>query len=94
MVLVHLSQYGGVIRWTKRTRNATLRMRSVGHLKLAIPATLLAHVALASTIHGQGLGKLLIAHALRTCVRESGVIAAHVVLLDARNEHLITYYRK
>src|SRR5689334_9048812 len=51
-----------------------------------VPAALLARLAVDRTLHGQGLGRLLIGDALVRCVELSEHIGLHVVTVDAIDE--------
>ena len=58
----------------------------------AIPAVLLARLALDRSLHGQGLGGELLLDALSRAVRASKVAAARLVVVDAIDEAAAAFY--
>jgi GNAT superfamily N-acetyltransferase len=58
----------------------------------AIPAVLLARLALDRSLHGQGLGGELLLDALSRAVAASGVAAARLVVVDAIDEAAAAFY--
>jgi GNAT superfamily N-acetyltransferase len=58
----------------------------------SIPAILLARLALARALHGQGLGGELLWDALSRAVAASDVVAARVVVVDAIDEAAACFY--
>jgi GNAT superfamily N-acetyltransferase len=58
----------------------------------AIPAVLLARMALDWSLHGQGLGGELLVDALTRAVQASEVAAARLVVVDAINEAAASFY--
>jgi len=58
----------------------------------AIPAVLLARLALDQSLHGQGLGGELLLDALSRVVQASEVAAARLVVVDAIDEAAATFY--
>jgi GNAT superfamily N-acetyltransferase len=58
----------------------------------AIPAVLLARLALDRSLHGQGLGGELLLDALSRAVQASEVAAARLVVVDAIDEAAATFY--
>jgi len=57
-----------------------------------IPAVLLARLALDKTLHGQGLGGVLLADALRRIVVATQTVAARFVVVDAIDEAAHRFY--
>lgn len=57
-----------------------------------IPATLIGKLALSMDLRGQGLGILLLADALDRIVVASHQVAARLVVVDAVNEEVATWY--
>jgi GNAT superfamily N-acetyltransferase len=58
----------------------------------AIPAVLLARLALDRSLHGQGLGGELLVDALSRTVQASDVAAARLVVVDAIDEAAASFY--
>jgi GNAT superfamily N-acetyltransferase len=58
----------------------------------AIPAVVLARLALDRSLHGQGLGGELLLDALRRAVEASEVAAARLVVVDAIDEAAAAFY--
>jgi GNAT superfamily N-acetyltransferase len=58
----------------------------------AIPAVLLARLALDRSLHGQGLGGELLLDALSRAVQASEVAAARLVVVDAIDEAAVAFY--
>lgn len=68
--------------------------RSVGRGAPArIPAILLAKLALATRLQGQGLGAELLTHALVTIVGAARVAGGRLVVVDAIDEDAASFYR-
>jgi predicted N-acetyltransferase YhbS len=59
----------------------------------AIPAILLARLALDVTLHGQGLGGELLWDALARACAASEIAAARLVVVDAYDERAVEFYR-
>ncbi len=59
-----------------------------------VPAALLARLAVDRTVHGQGLGRLLIGDALVRCFELSEHIGLHVVTVDAIDEEAVRFYER
>ena len=57
-----------------------------------IPAILLAKLALDSTIHGRGLGRELLVHALETILAAARRAGGRVVLVDAIDDEALAFY--
>lgn len=57
-----------------------------------IPAVLLAKLALAEHLRGQGLGSVLVADALERIVGATRTVAARLVVVDALTEHVAQFY--
>lgn len=68
--------------------------KSVGHgSPEAIPAVLLARLALHRRLHGRGLGGQLLLDALQRVVDASTRVAARLVVVDAIDENAAAFYR-
>lgn len=59
----------------------------------AIPAVLLARLALDASLHGEGLGGELLWDALTRACSAADIAAARVVVVDAINERAALFYR-
>lgn len=57
-----------------------------------IPAVMLARLALDKTLHGQGLGGVLLAEALGRIVAATNTVAARFVVVDAIDEQAAGFY--
>lgn len=57
-----------------------------------IPAVLLARLALAESLRGQGLGASLVADALQRIVDATQTVAARLVVVDALHERVARFY--
>lgn len=57
-----------------------------------IPAVLLARLALASSLRGQGLGEILLADALQRILSATQTVAARLVVVDALHEPVARFY--
>lgn len=57
-----------------------------------IPAVLLARLALAESLRGQGLGAVLVADALDRVVDATRTVAARLVVVDALHEPVARFY--
>lgn len=57
-----------------------------------IPAVLIARLALAETLRGQGLGAVLVADALARIVEATQSVAARLVVVDALNDGVARFY--
>ncbi|MGH9057813.1 MAG: GNAT family N-acetyltransferase [Acidimicrobiales bacterium] len=69
--------------------------KSVGHGSPdAIPAVLLARLALHRSLHGHGLGGQLLLDALERVVDASARAAARLVVVDAIDEQAAAFYRR
>jgi predicted GNAT family N-acyltransferase len=58
----------------------------------AVPATLLGRLAIALSIQGQGLGKLLLFDALKRSLNQSRHLASTGVIVDAKDDHARGFY--
>jgi GNAT superfamily N-acetyltransferase len=58
------------------------------------PASLIGKLALRKELRGQGLGTILIRHALDKCVEAARLSASRLITLDAANEALVAWYKK
>ena len=58
-----------------------------------IPVLLLARLAVASDLHGQGLCGRLLVHALHRCAQAGIAYSARAVVVDAINERATAFYR-
>jgi len=59
-----------------------------------LPATLLGRLARCLVFRGQGVGELLIMHALRQALDQSKIIASTAVVTDAKDEPARNFYKK
>jgi predicted GNAT family N-acyltransferase len=59
-----------------------------------LPATLLGRLARSLAFMGQGIGELLLMHALKQALDQSKVIASTAVVTDAKDERARSFYRK
>jgi len=57
-----------------------------------VPAVLLARLALDKSLHGQGLGGVLLADALERIVVATQTVAARIVIVDALHERGAAFY--
>jgi GNAT superfamily N-acetyltransferase len=62
--------------------------------KHPVPVILLARLAVDETVHGQGLGKLLLEHALRQCLAIAESLGVHAVEVDAIDDSAKHFYAK
>lgn len=61
--------------------------------KYPIPAVRIARLAVDRSMKGKGLGGKLLADALRRVLTASSEVAVKVVLVDAKNEAAVAFYR-
>lgn len=61
---------------------------------IEIPAVLLARLALSRDLQGAGYGAVLVADALERIVTATKVVAARVVVVDAREETVAQFYER
>ena len=59
-----------------------------------IPIALLARLAVHEDLHGHGIGKALLASALRNAASASQAVAFRAVVVDALDEEAAQFYRK
>jgi len=59
-----------------------------------VPATLLGRLAVASALHGKGLGETLLFDALRRSLVQSSHIASAGVVVDAKDVNVSAFYRR
>jgi GNAT superfamily N-acetyltransferase len=68
----------------------------IKHLKLPnnrdVPAQLVAKLAVAENIKGQGVGPLMLMDALTRCVRVSAEVGGVAIVVDALRENLVGFY--
>ncbi|MBP1325811.1 putative GNAT family N-acyltransferase [Leucobacter exalbidus] len=57
-----------------------------------IPSVLIARLARCQSVRGQGIGELLLAHALRSCTRVSKEIGVELVVVHAMSEAAAKFY--
>lgn len=57
-----------------------------------VPAILIAKLALASALHGQGLGEQLLLDALSRCVTAGDIVGSRVVVVDAIDAAAGSFY--
>lgn len=58
-----------------------------------VPAVRIARLAVDRSMHGKGLGGALLADALRRILTASSEVAVKVVLVDAKNDSAVAFYR-
>ncbi|MCP5505341.1 MAG: GNAT family N-acetyltransferase [Chlamydiales bacterium] len=63
-----------------------------GNLPKKVPAIRLARLGIDKNFHGMGLGKVLLAHALKRCYYQSVEFGGYVVLIDVKNEKARSFY--
>lgn len=59
-----------------------------------LPATLLGRLARSLAFKGQGIGELLLMHALKQALDQSRIIASTAVVTDAKDERAKNFYKK
>ncbi|TBW11966.1 N-acetyltransferase [Azotobacter chroococcum subsp. isscasi] len=59
-----------------------------------LPAIRLGRFAVAREYQGQGLGRDMLAHALRRAVEAADIVGIAFVLVDAKHEHAARFYRR
>jgi len=59
----------------------------------AIPAALIGRLARHERVRSEGIGDLLVADAISRVLSVSETIAAYAIVVDAKNEHAVTFYR-
>lgn len=59
-----------------------------------VPATLIGRLARSSIFHGEGLGEILLMDALKRCLDSSGQVASWAVIVDAKDEKAVAFYKK
>jgi GNAT superfamily N-acetyltransferase len=59
-----------------------------------IPVVLLARLAVAKPVQGQGLGPLLLVNALKRCLALSREVGIYAVKVDAIDEKAARFYKK
>jgi ribosomal protein S18 acetylase RimI-like enzyme len=59
-----------------------------------VPATLIGRLAVSVAFRGQGLGELLLMDALHRSLELSKQIASAAILVDAKNDRAMSFYRK
>lgn len=57
-----------------------------------IPCVLIARLARCQSVRGQGMGEVLLAHALRACTRVSEEVGIEMVVVHALNEKAAIFY--
>lgn len=63
-----------------------------GRQRYPVPCVLLARLARCLSVRGQGVGELLMVHALRSCVRVSEEIGIEFVVVHALDENAARFY--
>jgi GNAT superfamily N-acetyltransferase len=71
-----------------------LRRAFPGARRYPSPAVLIARLARCRSVAGEGVGELLLAHALRACSRVSGEVGVELVVVHALNERAYAFYSK
>jgi predicted GNAT family N-acyltransferase len=59
-----------------------------------IPATLIGRLAMSTAFEGRRLGEFLLFDALNRCLVNSRQVASWAVIVDAKSEKAITFYKK
>ena len=59
-----------------------------------VPATLIGRLAVSTALRGQGIGELLLMDALHRSLRLSKQIASTAIIVDAKDERAMSFYRK
>jgi predicted GNAT family N-acyltransferase len=59
-----------------------------------LPATLLGRLARSLVFKGQGVGELLLMHALKSALDQSTIIASTAVVTDAKDERAKNFYKR
>ena len=59
-----------------------------------IPATLIGRLARSDTFRGMGLGEILLMDALYRCLIHSRLVASWAVIVDAKDDAAIAFYKK
>jgi ribosomal protein S18 acetylase RimI-like enzyme len=59
-----------------------------------VPATLIGRLAVSTAFRGQGLGELLLMDALYRSLSLSKQIASAAIIVDAKNDRAMSFYRK
>lgn len=60
--------------------------------KYPVPCVLLARLARCMRVKGHGVGELLLAHALRSCIRVSEEIGLQFVVVHAIDDPAVAFY--
>ena len=58
-----------------------------------VPATLLGRLARSIEFRGQGIGEILLVNALKRAFQNSGHVASWAVIVDAKDEEAIEFYK-
>ena len=58
-----------------------------------LPATLLGRLAIDRQLQGKGAGEYLLMDALHRSLRETRQVGAFAVIVDAKDEHAVAFYR-
>lgn len=59
-----------------------------------VPATLIGRLAVSAAFRGRGIGELLLMDALSRCLYGSREIASAAVIVDAKDDGAVAFYRK
>ena len=59
-----------------------------------VPATLIGRLARNAEFAGTGLGEILLMDALTRCLRHSRTVAWWAVIVDAKNDRAVAFYKK
>ena len=57
-----------------------------------VPCVLLGRLAVDASVHGQGLGRMLLADAVKRVVAASEAVAMHAMIVDAANDDAKRFY--
>lgn len=63
-------------------------------VRYPIPCVLLARLARCERVRGEGAGELLLAHALRSCIRVSDEIGLQFVVVHAIDDRAVSFYER
>ena len=59
-----------------------------------VPATLIGRLAVSTAFRSQGLGEVLLIDALKQCLRGSKQVASAAVIVDAKDDPAMAFYKK
>ena len=59
-----------------------------------VPATLIGRLAVSAAFRGRGIGEMLLMDALSRCLYGSREVASAAVIVDAKDDGAVAFYRK